>query len=153
LDGFPSNPFLYTWGLVIGQCWCFSQVFLSYFTLKLCFVVHNIIDIYPTHRIDENKIGILMRILWKKSKCPITKPKVYIFKKRHMFLTRVSIITDFGNRSVMLTITDLPIGKSVICKFKKYQDMLWFFVGIFSDIHIFNKSFFKFTFKKSSINK
>jgi hypothetical protein len=44
----------YTLGLVIGQALVIEQVddFLSYFAQKFYFLMHDIIDIYPMHRID-----------------------------------------------------------------------------------------------------
>jgi hypothetical protein len=44
----------YTLGLVIGQALVIGQldVFLSFFALKSELLMHNIIDIYPTHKID-----------------------------------------------------------------------------------------------------
>jgi hypothetical protein len=48
----------YTLGLVIGQALVIGQldVFILYFALKLYFFMHNIIDIYPTHKIDQIKL-------------------------------------------------------------------------------------------------
>ncbi len=44
----------YTLGLVIGQALVIGQVdvFLPFFALNLWILKRNIIDIYPTHRID-----------------------------------------------------------------------------------------------------